>query len=524
MGSTVLLGEPLREMDEHTARVPRKGHACSPVLVCGFGDPGVAEFSTTDHLVDVLVPIGCVLHHDGDHEVFGPCAHEVVLQHDAVIAEFEKRQAFFVAPDGGETERRVERSRHVEVERGDEHAHIGHGEISVNVAGHRRETTPLQGRYGGGVANNKQSGQLVVPVIDVSGWAAGDRETQQTIAAEVDMACRQVGFMQIVGHGIPTEAGSGLAGSIDEFFSLPMAVKSSYISPRSTINRGYSPPRSERLSYSLGVVTPDDLFEAYNVGANVDDFPHLAGELDADVYARNIWPAETTQFQRGVTEWFAAAGGVARTMTDVFACALGLAPGYFRQFTDHSIDVLRMNHYEVPVGIELTTGQLGMGAHTDYGIVTVLWADPVPGLEILRPDGSWLPVVPADGALLINLGDLLSRWTNDRWLSTMHRVVPPRNADGGLVRRRSAAYFHDGNADALISTLAPCRAADGSSSYRDVTVGKHLAQKLGGSRALELNVHAGREAGRITAARRASAQRSVVESTPGTGSAADSSL
>jgi len=215
------------------------------------------------------------------------------------------------------------------------------------------------------------------------------------------------------------------------------------------------------------------------------------------MYARNIWPAGMDGFQADVAAWFTAAGEVARTMTDVFACALGLHDGYFRQFTDHSVDVLRMNHYDVPPGVELVEGQLGMGAHTDYGIVTVLWADQVPGLEILRPNGSWLPVQPVDGAVLINLGDMLARWTNDRWLSTMHRVVPPLTADGELLRRRSAAFFHDGNIDALISTLTPCLDADGTSSYADVTVGDHLTQKLGGSRALELNVHAEREAARL---------------------------
>ncbi len=347
----------------------------------------------------------------------------------------------------------------------------------------------------------------IVPVIDLSRWEQGDFANRQAIAASVDLACRRVGFMQIVGHGIPEATASGLTSAIDQFFALPIESKSASIAPHPAINRGYSPPRSERLSYSLGVVTPDDLFEAYNVGANVDDFPHLAGQLDVEVYARNIWPAQPDgvekgafqagDFRDGVDAWFRAAASVARTMTDVFAVALGLGDGYFRQFTDHSIDVLRMNHYDVPPGMELADGQLGMGAHTDYGIVTVLWADAVPGLEILRPDGSWLPVVPSDGALLINLGDLLARWTNDRWLSTMHRVVPPRNSDGELLRRRSAAFFHDGNADAVITTLSPCLDADGTSSYTDVTVAEHLAQKLGGSRALELNAHAEREAARI---------------------------
>jgi isopenicillin N synthase-like dioxygenase len=340
----------------------------------------------------------------------------------------------------------------------------------------------------------------VVPVIDIGGWRSGGAANRAAIAEQVDAAGRTVGFMQIVGHGIAARTVTGLAAALDAFFGLPIDVKSRFRSPHPAINRGYSPPRSERLSYSLGVVTPDDLFEAFNVGAGAADFPHVDG-LDPDVYAANIWPTDVPGFRAAVDEWFTAAGGVARTMTSIFATALGLADGFFEPYTDHSIDVLRINHYAVPPGIELVEGQLGMGAHTDYGIVTVLWADPVPGLEILRPDGSWLPVTPVRGALLINLGDLTERWTNDRWTSTMHRVVAPRTPSGELTRRRSAAYFHDGNADAVITTLPTCRAADGTSRYPDTTVGEHLARKLAGSRGLELNPHATREAGRLSGRR-----------------------
>ena len=339
----------------------------------------------------------------------------------------------------------------------------------------------------------------IVPVIDIGPWPAGDAVARETIARAVDDACREVGFMQIVGHGIPDAAIAGLGEAIDWFFALPMEDKQTWRAPRPSINRGYTPPRSERLSYSLGVVSPDDLFEAFNVGAAASDFPAL--DLDREIYAENIWPDIDggPTFRTGVEGWTRSAGRVARRMTEIFAAALGLPVDHFTRFTDHSIDVLRMNHYDVPPGVRVGPSQMGMGAHTDYGIVTVLWADPVPGLEILRPDGSWAPVLPAPGALLINLGDLLARWSNDRWLSTMHRVVPPRDADGTLLRRRSAAFFHDGNADAVISTLEPCRAPDGSSAYGDVTVGAHLAQKLGGSRGLELNQHAEREAARIGA-------------------------
>ncbi len=338
------------------------------------------------------------------------------------------------------------------------------------------------------------SSTFSVPTVDLSGWADGDAAERQAIAQELDRACRTVGFMQIVGHSVPQHVVDGLTTALDEYFGLPLDTKRQHRAPRPSINRGYTEPGTERLSYSLGVESPADMFEAFNVGSSIDDFPGLV--LDPEIYARNIWPAEVPSFQAGVTAWCEHAGALARTMTSVFALALGLPETYFAPFTDHSIDVLRMVNYTLPPGQMLERDQLGMGAHTDYGIVTILWADPVPGLQILAPDGTWHSVQPAPGALLINLGDLLARWTNDRWMSTMHRVVPPTDAGGRSLRRRSAAFFHDGNADALISTLGPCRSADGL-VYDDVTVAEHLAEKLAGSRGLELNDRATREAARV---------------------------
>jgi isopenicillin N synthase-like dioxygenase len=333
-----------------------------------------------------------------------------------------------------------------------------------------------------------------VPTVDLSGWHGGDPTARRSIADQLDEACRTVGFMQVIGHGIPDAAAAGLAEAIDEFFGLPLETKRRYRAPRPSINRGYTEPGTEKLSYSLGVDSPSDMFEAFNVGASTDDFPGL--DLDPEIYALDIWPEETALFRDGVTTWFRHAASVARTMTSVFELALGLPPGFFTPFTDHSIDVLRLVNYAQPEATVLLPEQLGMGAHTDYGIVTILWADPVPGLQVLDAAGTWHPVLPDPGALLVNLGDLLARWTNDRWMSTMHRVVPPTDAGGRSMRRRSAAFFHDGNADALISTLEPCR-TDGEAGYDDVTVGEHLAQKLAGSRGLERNDHATREASRI---------------------------
>lgn len=343
------------------------------------------------------------------------------------------------------------------------------------------------------------SDEFIVPTIDVSAWVDGDDTARDAIAAAaaVDEAGRTVGFMQIVGHGIDPAVVDGLTRAMDDFFDQPVDDKLPLVPPRPSINRGYAGTKSERLSYSVGVDSPADLFEAFNVGASRDDFPEL--DLTGDEYAPNLWPdAEVVpSFRVGVEAWFAEAATLARVMTSIFARALGVEPRFFEPFTDHSIDVMRMVNYALEPGTEIEPGQLGMGAHTDYGIVTVLWADAVPGLQILDPQGEWHDVQPGEGALLINLGDLLARWTNDRYVSTMHRVVPPVGADGRSLRRRSAAFFHDGNADALISTIDSCRTDEGESAYDDVTVAEHLFQKLNGSRGLELNRHAAAEAARI---------------------------
>lgn len=344
---------------------------------------------------------------------------------------------------------------------------------------------------------------LEIPQVDISAYVSGGTDQQRAdVARAVDAACSNVGFIQIIGHDVPAEVSDGLGEAMDAFFGLDLAEKLPFASPD---NRGYSAPKSESLSLSLGVEPADrmnDFFEAFNVGAAAACYPAAVGLSAAD-YADNVWP-EVPGFRPQVEAYFVEAGRVARTLTTIFADALGLEPGFFDRFTDHSIDVLRMNNYALPPGTVELDGELtGMGEHTDFGIVTVLWADQVKGLQVLGGDGSgsleWNDVSPADGALLVNLGDLTSRWTNERWLSTLHRVKPPI-VNGTIQRRRSAAFFHDGNADAVIDTIESCVGPGQENLYAPLTVSEHIAAKLSGSRAGRLNSAAPREAARVLAA------------------------
>ena len=345
-----------------------------------------------------------------------------------------------------------------------------------------------------------RDGVLDVPVVDIAPFLttrtdSGIEAARDAVAAAVDRAARTVGFMQITGHGIDAPTLEAFTAATDAFFGLDAAAKASYRCPPG-VNRGYSPPRSESLANSLGLASAADLFEAFNVGSTAAEHPGL--ELPSDDYAPNIWPSGLPGFEAAVQAWFEAAAGVARTMTRIFGRALGVGEDFFAGYTGHSIDVLRMINYRLPsADVELEPEQVGMGAHTDYGIVTVLWADQVPGLEILDGHGAWHPVRPADGALLVNLGDAMARWTNDAWISTMHRVAAPR-VDGRLVPRRSAAFFHDGDADAVISCLP---GLGDPPLYEPVTVGDHLREKLAASRSGRLSRGAQREAARLGAGR-----------------------
>ncbi|MDF2823140.1 MAG: oxidoreductase, 2OG-Fe(II) oxygenase superfamily [Mycobacterium sp.] len=305
--------------------------------------------------------------------------------------------------------------------------------------------------------------------------------------------------MQILGHGISAALLRGLADAMDGFFGLDSATKNSYRIEGA--NRGYSPPKSESLSLSLGVESAtrmNDFFEAFNIGVEARSFTHLS--LDEADYGLNVFPAEVPSFEPAVTGYFAEAARVAHVLTTIFCEALGFEPGYFERVTDHSIDVLRMNNYALPQGTVSLGGDLtGMGEHTDFGIVTVLWADQVAGLQVLGSDRQWHDVAPLDGALLVNLGDLTARITNDRWMSTLHRVKPPI-VDGTIRRRRSAAFFHDGNVDAVITTAPAFLDGDDGLAYEPITVGDHIAAKLAGSRQGKANVAAVREAARVLAA------------------------
>lgn len=324
-----------------------------------------------------------------------------------------------------------------------------------------------------------------IPVIDLEPWW-GSTTDRREVGRRVDAAAREFGFFQVVGHRLPGEHIDAMVAASTEFFALPNEVKQECTPADPSINRGYAAHGTEALSYSMGRDAPPDLFEAFNIGEDDVDAadPFYAAQLRG-AFAPNIWPDHPAALRPALVDYFASARRVALTLTEVFAVALGLPDGWFAPYVDRSTTTMRAIRYERRAGEEdPLPGQQRMGAHTDYGIVTVLWAEPVGGLQIVAPDGAWIDVMPADDALVINLGDLTAQWTNDHWRSTVHRVVPPPAPADGPAVRRSAAFFLDGNWDAVIECLPTCTGAGDPPRYPAVTAGEHLTAKLMGPRLL----------------------------------------
>ncbi len=352
-------------------------------------------------------------------------------------------------------------------------------------------------------------GEGIVPVVDISAWTgawtgagtdaganAGDNggadggeraAERRAVARRLDEVCRTVGFAQIVGHGVPAGLIADTLAVTSEFFELPVEEKARLLPPGPEVNRGYAPFGSEALAYSLGAETAlPDMFEAFNIG--VDAWPAGDAYYEAEahrMFAPNLWPARPERMRAVYVAYFDALARLAATLMSAFAQALDLPEDYFAGRTGRAPNVMRANRYlRQPGSPDAAPGQLRMGAHTDYGACTILLADDVPGLEILGPDGAWHGVRPEPGAFIVNIGDLLARWTNDRWRSTLHRVVPPPAAERGPALRRSIAFFHEGNHDAVVECLPTCVSADNPARYPAETVADHLMAKLLGPRTL----------------------------------------
>jgi isopenicillin N synthase-like dioxygenase len=315
-----------------------------------------------------------------------------------------------------------------------------------------------------------------VPVVDLAPFHQKGAEGKRAVASQLDAACRSLGFLQVVGHGIPWSACEKVLDEWAKFFDLPMAEKMQWVVPDEGANRGYSWPGKEALAYSRGEQSPPDLMEAFNVGRREQNGPYY--ERHAAFYAPTVWPSQPHGLREVWKRYDLAVSSVVDTVLRAMALALDLPEDWFTKRCVHAIETTRaINYMRYPSTTNPEPGQMRLGAHSDYGIVTVLLADDVPGLQIFRAD-KWHDIRTPRGTLTLNIGDMLALWTNDRWKSTLHRVIPPPLAAHGPVRRRSIARFLDCEPDQIIECIPSCCGPENPPKYQPVKAGEWLMAKI----------------------------------------------
>ena len=318
---------------------------------------------------------------------------------------------------------------------------------------------------------------LSVPIIDIAPYRNGGDSDKRRIAAEVDRACRDIGFLVIAGHGVASSLVEETRTVARDFFDLPLAEKMRVLQPAPNVSRGYTPIESEAVARSRDPAgaTPGDLNESFLLGP-VDpvDRAYATAAAAGQHFTPNLWPERPATLRPVLTTYYRAMSDLAKTLMRVFALALGLDEPYFDAKIDRHISRLRLRNYPAPTAPPLL-GQLRAGAHSDYGSLTILATEDKPGgLQVHNAAGQWVDVPILPDCFIVNLGDLMARWTNDVWRSTLHRVVNPPEEAAGESRRLSLVFFHNPNYDAEVTCIPTCLSPGEFPKYDPTTSGEHL--------------------------------------------------
>jgi len=317
-----------------------------------------------------------------------------------------------------------------------------------------------------------------VPTIDIGPFLANDAAGKRAIGEQVARTCEQTGFLMISGHAFPVSLLQRAQRELFAFFDLPAEMKNRWHPTGPSKQRGYHGFATRGLAYTLGEQTPPDLRETVFLGPVDDHRAYYAKMPDAATsYAPNVIPDEPAGLAATLVSLYREYERLARDMMRVFAVALKLPEEFFHGTLDRHFSIMSCHHYPVLEKPPLP-GQLRTGAHTDYGAMTILAAtDAEGGLEVRMPDGSWAGVRPKPGEFVVNLGDMMARWTNDRWASTLHRVVNP-SLGSAQSRRLSIGMFVHPNYDQRIECVPTCLAAGEKPRYPVISAGEHIKRKI----------------------------------------------
>ncbi len=315
-----------------------------------------------------------------------------------------------------------------------------------------------------------------IPVIDLAPFRDGDPAVRRRVAEAIAEAFETLGFLVVAGHGLPAADGAVLHKAGLGFFDLSLEEKLAVRRPRNDQNRGYIPYGEETLAKMHGRVTPADYKEVFAIGPDgIPDEPYYTCDQAYPDFAPNLWPERPERLRAAMLAYYDGMLRLANLLGESFTVALDMPEGFFTdRLIGHSCQ-LRLLHYPAPEEAFLPD-QLRCGVHTDLGMMTILRNEAVPGgLEVQTRAGDWIVAPAIPDTFIVNIGDLMMRWTNDRWRSTPHRVaIPPREA-GSRSRRLSIGFFVVPNYDAEVV----CIGRDGDAAkYPPVTVREYRTDRF----------------------------------------------
>jgi isopenicillin N synthase-like dioxygenase len=311
-----------------------------------------------------------------------------------------------------------------------------------------------------------------IPSLDLADFTSGDAAKKKAFVEKLGEAYNNIGFVAIKNHGLSDELTARLYENVIAFFKLPDEVKSRYEIAGLAGQRGYTGKNKEHAKgRNVG-----DLKEFYHVGQEISNIP--PSDPVRQEYPENIFPQEVPDFKNVTLEAFRILENTGKLMLQAIALYLGLDEHYFDDKVAYGNSILRALHYfPIEDPDSLPPDAVRAAAHGDINLITLLMGASAEGLEVLRRDGKWIPITALPDQIVVNVGDMLDRLTNNKLKSTIHRVVnPPREKMN--TSRYSIPFFMHPRSEMDLTCLPSCVDEDHPKLYSDMTAGEFLNERL----------------------------------------------
>ncbi len=306
-----------------------------------------------------------------------------------------------------------------------------------------------------------------IPTLDLNKFVKGNNKEKSKFVNDLGASYENIGFVAIKNHGFSEKLQSDLYQSIKSFYNLPEEIKNNYDGTHTGGQRGYTGKGKEHAAgRNIG-----DLKEFYHIGKEIKDSnsPH---------YQKNIFPSEIPSFKNVTLDTYNKLEEIGKTMLSAIALFLNLEENHFESRVNRGISILRPLHYFPIENTEnIPNGAVRAAEHGDINLITLLMGASADGLQVKRRDGKWIPITAVKNCIIVNVGDMLQRYTNGRLKSTIHRVVNPPKEQLGT-SRYSIPFFMHANPEMPLNCLSTCISDENPNQFKNITAEEFLFQRL----------------------------------------------